>query len=177
MSTGGLWFQWARTISIHYYLDIGLLTNNVSLWTSWWYGKFIWSKQSRLNDERCEFLQKIEIRNNEINARNLFLFLLIVLILLLLNLCLDMTDGLLAFWSILTNLLKKHHWCCEFEYQAGRCVQHYVIKFVSDLPPGWWFSPGTPMSSTTQPHDMTEILLKVVLVIYLNPCIRTKVII
>ena len=34
-------------------------------------------------------------------------FLLIVLILLLLNLCLDMTDGFPAFWSILTNLLKN----------------------------------------------------------------------
>jgi hypothetical protein len=26
-----------------------------------------------------------------------------------------------------------HHWCCEFEYRSGRGVQHYVIKFVSDL--------------------------------------------
>ena len=26
-----------------------------------------------------------------------------------------------------------HHWCCEFEYQSGRGVQHYVIKFVSNL--------------------------------------------
>jgi len=26
-----------------------------------------------------------------------------------------------------------HHWCCEFESRSGRCVQHYVIKFVSDL--------------------------------------------
>jgi hypothetical protein len=40
-------------------------------------------------------------------------------------------------------------------------IQHYVIKFVSDL----WFSPGTPVSSTskTDRHDITEILLKVVL--------------
>jgi hypothetical protein len=52
-------FQWARTISIHYYLDIGLLINKVSLWTAWWYGKFIWSTQSRLSEERCEFLHKI----------------------------------------------------------------------------------------------------------------------
>ena len=30
---------------------------------------------------------------------------------------------------------------------------------------GWWFSPGTPTSSTnkTDPHDITEILLKVAL--------------
>ena len=26
-----------------------------------------------------------------------------------------------------------HHCCCEFESQSGRGVQHYVIKFVSDL--------------------------------------------
>ena len=26
-----------------------------------------------------------------------------------------------------------HHWCCEFETQFVRGVQHYVIKFVSNL--------------------------------------------
>ena len=26
-----------------------------------------------------------------------------------------------------------HHWCCELESRPGRGVQHYVIKFVSDL--------------------------------------------
>ena len=26
-----------------------------------------------------------------------------------------------------------HHSCCEFESRSGRCVQHYGIKFVSDL--------------------------------------------
>ena len=26
-----------------------------------------------------------------------------------------------------------HHWRCEFEPRSGRGVQHYVIKFVSDL--------------------------------------------
>ena len=25
------------------------------------------------------------------------------------------------------------HWCCELEYRSGWGVQHYVIKFVSDL--------------------------------------------
>ena len=36
-------------------------------------------------------------------------------------------------------------------------IQYYVIKFVSA---GWWFSPGTPVSSTnkTDGHDLTEIL-------------------
>jgi hypothetical protein len=26
-----------------------------------------------------------------------------------------------------------HHWCCEFESRSGPGVQHYVIKFVTDL--------------------------------------------
>ena len=26
-----------------------------------------------------------------------------------------------------------HHWCCKFEPRSGRGVQHYGIKFVSDL--------------------------------------------
>ena len=45
-------------------------------------------------------------------------------------------------------------------------IQHYVIKFVSDLRQVClWFSPGTSVSSTnkTYLHDITEILLKVVL--------------
>jgi hypothetical protein len=39
-------------------------------------------------------------------------------------------------------------------------IQHYVIKFVSDL-----FTPGTPVSSInkTDRRDITEILLKVTL--------------
>ena len=39
-------------------------------------------------------------------------------------------------------------------------IQHYVIKFVSDLTTGWWFFyPGTSVF----PTDITEILLKVAL--------------
>jgi hypothetical protein len=43
-------------------------------------------------------------------------------------------------------------------------IQHYVIKFVSDLRQVW-FSRGTPISPTnkTDSHDITEILLKVAL--------------
>ena len=26
-----------------------------------------------------------------------------------------------------------HHWCCEFESRSERGIQHYVIKFVSDV--------------------------------------------
>ena len=55
--------------------------------------------------------------------------------------------------------------CCEFESQTGKGVQHYVIKFASDLQQVDGFSPGTPVSSTnkTDCHDITELLLKVAL--------------
>ena len=57
-----------------------------------------------------------------------------------------------------------HHWCCEFESRSRRGVQHYVIKFVSDLRQ-CGFSPCPPVSSTnkTDCYDKTEILLKVAL--------------
>ena len=44
-------------------------------------------------------------------------------------------------------------------------IQHYVIKFVSDLRKVG-FSPGPSISSInkTEPHDITEILLKVALI-------------
>ena len=43
--------------------------------------------------------------------------------------------------------------------------QPQVIQFTSYLPMVWWFSPGTPASSTIKPglHDIAEILLKVAL--------------
>ena len=58
-----------------------------------------------------------------------------------------------------------HHWCCEFESRPGRGVKYYVIKFCQWLATGGWFSQCTPVSSTnkTDWHDITEILLKVVL--------------
>ena len=58
-----------------------------------------------------------------------------------------------------------HHWCCEFEPRSGRDVQHYGIKFVSDLRQIGGFSLGSPVSSTnkTDCHDIAKILLKVAL--------------
>jgi|JYMV01.1.fsa_nt_gi methylthioribose-1-phosphate isomerase len=51
-------------------------------------------------------------------------------------------------------------------------IQHYVIKFASDLLQVGGFSLSTPVSSTnkTDRHDITEILLKVAL----NTIIQTK---
>ena len=44
-------------------------------------------------------------------------------------------------------------------------IQHYVIKFVSDLRHAGGFPPGTPASSTnkTDCHDVAEAWLKVAL--------------
>ena len=44
-------------------------------------------------------------------------------------------------------------------------IQHYVIKFSSDLRQVGGFIPGTPVSSTnkTDSHDISEILLNVAL--------------
>jgi hypothetical protein len=52
-----------------------------------------------------------------------------------------------------------------FESRSGRGVQHYVIKFVSDLRQVSGFLQGPPISSTnkTDRQDITEILLKVAL--------------
>ena len=54
-----------------------------------------------------------------------------------------------------------HHWCCEFESRSGSCVQHYVIKFVSDIRGVGVFFSDTSVSSTskTDRHDITTILL------------------
>jgi hypothetical protein len=54
-------------------------------------------------------------------------------------------------------------------------IQHYVIKFVSNLAAGQWFSPGMPVSSTnkTDRHNIAEILLKVALnTLTLTLCFR-----
>jgi hypothetical protein len=47
-----------------------------------------------------------------------------------------------------------HHWCCEFQSRSGRGVQHYVIKFVSDLRQVGdflrvlWFPPPIKLTAT-----------------------------
>jgi len=58
-----------------------------------------------------------------------------------------------------------HHWCCEFESRSGRGVQHFGIKFVSDLRQVDGFLRVLPVSSPnkTYHHDIPVILLKVAL--------------
>jgi hypothetical protein len=49
----------------------------------------------------------------------------------------------------------------------ARCTRYNIkrYKVCQWLGTGWWFSSGTPVSSTnkTDSHDITEVLLKVVL--------------
>jgi hypothetical protein len=42
-------------------------------------------------------------------------------------------DRMVVGFTITNAISAYHHWCCEFESRPGRGVQHYVIKFVSDL--------------------------------------------
>jgi hypothetical protein len=54
-------------------------------------------------------------------------------------------------------------------------IQHYVDKVCQGLATSRWFSPDTPVSSTntTDRHNITEILLKVVLnIINPKPCVH-----
>ena len=54
-----------------------------------------------------------------------------------------------------------HHWCCELESRSGLGVQHYVIKFVSNL----WQVGGflRVLTNKIGRHNITVILLKVAL--------------
>ena len=60
-----------------------------------------------------------------------------------------------------------HHWSCEFKSHSGEVysIQHYVIKFVSDLRQvgGFLWALQFPPSTKTDRNDITEILFKVVL--------------
>jgi len=70
-----------------------------------------------------------------------------------------LTEGSSWPWSygsrIYNYLCTYHHWCCEFKSRSGCGVQHYVIKFVSDLR-----QVGGFLRVLRYHHDITEILLK-----------------
>jgi hypothetical protein len=57
-----------------------------------------------------------------------------------------------------------YHWRCEFESRSGEVysIQHYVIKFVSDLRQVGGFLRVSSTNKTDR-HYVTEILLKVAL--------------
>jgi hypothetical protein len=45
----------------------------------------------------------------------------------------DGRDRMVVGFTTTYAISANHHWCCEFESRSGGSVQHYVIKFVSDL--------------------------------------------
>jgi hypothetical protein len=55
--------------------------------------------------------------------------------------------------------------CYRFNYKGCTRLTAASDKVYQLLAHGWWFSPGTPASSTTKTgrHDIAEILLKVAL--------------
>ena len=67
-------------------------------------------------------------------------------------------DHMVVGFTTTYTIIAYHYWCCQFESRSGRGVQHYVIKFVSDLRQ----VQISPVSSTnkTDRHDITEIVLK-----------------
>jgi hypothetical protein len=75
------------------------------------------------------------------NGHVLYLYVIIVDIRFSVSLCPNwryaVTGAVLIVkvcWTYTTYAMSGyHHWCCEFESRSGRGVQHYVIKFVSDL--------------------------------------------
>jgi hypothetical protein len=68
---------------------------------------------------------------------------------------------LLFSWALFSCIFMQFESCSENMYS----IQQYVIKVCQWLAAGWWFSPGTPVSSTNKPdrYDIAELLLKVAL--------------
>ena len=56
------------------------------------------------------------------------------------------------------------HEGCEFEYHSGEVysIQHYVVKFVSDLRHVCVFLGGTPVSSTKKKWNIAEVMLNTI---------------
>jgi hypothetical protein len=74
-------------------------------------------------------------------------------------------DRMVVGFTTTNAISTYHHWCCEFESRSGRGVQHYEIKFVSDLRQNGVFLRVLlfPPPIKLDCHDITEILLKVAL--------------
>ena len=71
---------------------------------------------------------------NFISSRVSFPFSVLALIMIF-DLC-----SPISFIDIYCSIDAYHHWCFGFDYRSEQGVQHYMIKFVSDLR---WFSPVT----------------------------------
>ena len=73
-------------------------------------------------------------------------------------------DRMIVWFTTTTSVSAYYHWCCEFESRSGRGAQHFVIV-CQWLAKGRLFSASPPVSTINKAdhHDITAILLKVVL--------------
>ena len=70
--------------------------------------------------------------------------------------------GMVVGFTTTLAISAYHHWCCEFKSLSGRGVQHYVMKFVSDLRQvGGFLRVLQFPPRITDGHNITEIFLKV----------------
>jgi hypothetical protein len=76
-------------------------------------------------------------------------------------------DRMVVGFTTTYTISAYHHSSCEFESHSWQVVLTTTLchKVCQWLATGWWFSLGTPVSSTikTDCHDITEISLKVAL--------------
>jgi hypothetical protein len=42
-------------------------------------------------------------------------------------------DSMVVGFTTTYAISAYHHWCCKFESRSGQGVQHYVVKYISDL--------------------------------------------
>ena len=73
-------------------------------------------------------------------------------------------DRMVVRFTITLAISAYHHWSCEFKSNYGKVylIQHYVIKFVSDLRQvgGFLRILRFPPPIKLTPHNLTEKLLK-----------------
>ena len=89
-------------------------------------------------------------------------------------------DHMVVGCTIICAISVYHHWSCVFEPHSWQHVLQTTIcdKVCQRLATGLWFSPGTLVSTInkTDHHDITEILLKMVLnTINLNQNLNHKI--
>ena len=107
----------------------------------------------------CNFCNQLSVYKFIFNKISLFLYYFISFFLF--NLFLSIFIQSYGFTTTYA-ISAYHHWLCELESRSGRGVQHYVIKFVSDLRQVGDFLRLLrllpPIKLTV--HDITEILLE-----------------
>jgi hypothetical protein len=103
---------------------------------------------------QCHIFDKPILKNFLYNYLRLFVLSIMM------NICVQIVWG--EMWPFTIILLILMRWCGP---SLLKLSFHKFPSIPQWLAAGWWFSLGTPVSSTKKPdrHDITEILLKVTL--------------